>query len=262
MEGLVSTALVAIGTGSAAGLRPYFTVFFLGLAKLLIPADAPGAISGVITQIPDIVADPWVLGVTGVLAVGEFLVDKFQFFDQAWDVIHSVLRPVFGALIGLQVGDEYGATAMVTGAVLGGATATGVSVGKSTLRGLVNLLPEPVTNVLTSFGEDTAAVIVLIGVVVVPPLAALAGLVLLGIGIWLFVRLRRVWAAAKARLSGNGSASAARRGPGSAPRSGSTAAGRGEAPFTSVREILQASASEAPATGETGSPPRRDEDRL
>ena len=260
MEGLVSTALVAIGTGSAAGLRPYFTVFFLGVAKLLIPADAPGAISGVITQIPDIVADPWVLGITGVLAVGEFLVDKFQFFDQAWDVIHSVLRPVFGALIGLQVGDEYGTTAMVTGAVLGGATATGVSLGKSTLRGLVNLLPEPVTNVLTSLGEDTAAVIVLIGVVV-PPLAALVGLVMLGIGIWLFVKLRRVFTAAKARLSGNGS-TPARQGSGGAQRTDSTAPGRDEAPFTSMREILEAGASGAPAAGEPGSLPRRDEDRL
>ncbi|MBU8577687.1 DUF4126 domain-containing protein [Brevibacterium luteolum] len=260
MEGLVSTALVAIGTGSAAGLRPYFTVFFLGVAKLLIPADAPGAISGVITQIPDIVADPWVLGITGVLAVGEFLVDKFQFFDQAWDVIHSVLRPVFGALIGLQVGDEYGTTAMVTGAALGGATATGVSLGKSTLRGLVNLLPEPVTNVLTSLGEDTAAVIVLIGVVV-PPLAALVGLVMLGIGIWLFVKLRRVFTAAKARLSGNGS-TPARQGFGGAQRTGSTAAVRDEAPFTSMREILEAGASDALAPGEPGSLPRRDEDRL
>lgn len=261
MEGLVSTALVAIGTGSAAGLRPYFTVFFLGVAKLLIPADAPGAISGVITQIPDIVADPWVLGITGVLAAGEFLVDKFQFFDQAWDVIHSVLRPVFGALIGLQVGDEYGTTAMVTGAVLGGATATGVSLGKSTLRGLVNLLPEPVTNVLTSLGEDTAAVIVLIGVVAVPPLAALVGLVMLGIGIWLFVKLRRVFTAAKARLSGNGS-TPARQGSGDAQRTDSTAPGRDEAPFTSMREILEAGASGAPAAGEPGSLPRRDEDRL
>lgn len=261
MDGLVSTALVAIGTGSAAGLRPYFTVFFLGLAKLLIPADAPGAISGVITQIPDIVTDPWVLGFTGVLAVGEFLVDKFQFFDQAWDVIHSVLRPVFGALIGLQVGDEYGATAMVTGAVLGGATATGVSVGKSTLRGLVNLLPEPVTNVLTSLGEDTAAVIVLIGVVVVPPLAALAGLVMLGIGIWLFVRLRRVFTAAKARLSGNTS-TPGRKGYGGAKRTGSSAAGRAEAPFTSMREILEAGASDAPASDAAGSLTRRNEDRL
>ncbi|MCT1873287.1 DUF4126 domain-containing protein [Brevibacterium luteolum] len=261
MEGLVSTALVAIGTGSAAGLRPYFTVFFLGVAKLLIPADAPGAISGVITQIPDIVADPWVLGITGVLAAGEFLVDKFQFFDQAWDVIHSVLRPVFGALIGLQVGDEYGTTAMVTGAVLGGATATGVSLGRSTLRGLVNLLPEPVTNVLTSLGEDTAAVIVLIGVVAVPPLAALVGLVMLGIGIWLFVKLRRVFTAAKARLSGNGS-TPARQGSGGAQRTDSTAPGRDEAPFTSMREILEAGASGAPAAGEPGSLPRRDEDRL
>ncbi|MCT1657238.1 DUF4126 domain-containing protein [Brevibacterium luteolum] len=261
MEGLVSTALVATGTGSAAGLRPYFTVFFLGVAKLLIPADAPGAISGVITQIPDIVADPWVLGITGVLAAGEFLVDKFQFFDQAWDVIHSVLRPVFGALIGLQVGDEYGTTAMVTGAVLGGATATGVSLGRSTLRGLVNLLPEPVTNVLTSLGEDTAAVIVLIGVVAVPPLAALVGLVMLGIGIWLFVKLRRVFTAAKARLSGNGS-TPARQGSGGAQRTDSTAPGRDEAPFTSMREILEAGASGAPAAGEPGSLPRRDEDRL
>ncbi|MFB9775613.1 DUF4126 domain-containing protein [Brevibacterium otitidis] len=206
MEGLATTALVAIGTGSAAGLRPYLTVFFLGMAKLLIPADAPGAISTVVAQIPDILADPWVLGIAGVMAVGEFLVDKFQFFDQIWDVIHSVLRPVFGVLIGLQLGEDYGTTAMVTGAVFGGATATGVSLGKTTLRGLVNLLPEPVTNFLTSLGEDLATVVVLIGVLVLPPLAALAGLSLLVFGLWLFLRLRRVYAAAKARISGRRSA--------------------------------------------------------
>lgn len=198
METFIAASLMAIATGSAAGLRPYFTVFFLGAAKMWVPDSAPQIIDDSVQLIPDQLANPWVLTVTGLIALGEFLVDKFQFLDSAWDVLQGVLRPIFGALIGMQLGADAGTGAMITGAVLGGGSAGAVSLGKSTLRAVINLLPEPFSNFLTSVGEDAAAIILLVTAILLPVLALILALGLVALGIWLFVKLRRKYADAKA----------------------------------------------------------------
>ena len=47
---------MAIGSGSAAGLRPYFTVLALGIAGLAIPDTAPEMIASAARQIPEQIA--------------------------------------------------------------------------------------------------------------------------------------------------------------------------------------------------------------
>jgi hypothetical protein len=67
----LTASLMAIGSGSAAGLRPYFTVLALGIAGLVIPDTAPDMIASAARQIPESITNPWVLAICAVLAIGE-----------------------------------------------------------------------------------------------------------------------------------------------------------------------------------------------
>lgn len=202
MDAFITASLMAIATGSAAGLRPYFTVCFLGLTKLLVPDAAPAMIADAVTLIPDQLTNYWVLGVTGLLGLCEFLVDKFQFLDSAWDAIQGILRPVFGALVGLQFGSEAGSTAaMIAGAALGGGSAALVSAGKSSLRAVVNLFPEPVSNFFTSLSEDAIVAVLLFCAILIPVVAGFLGVLLAAFAVFIFRRLRRRYKNAKLKAA-------------------------------------------------------------
>ena len=192
MDPAWTAALLAIASGTVSGLRPYVVVLTLGAVKALVPLEAAGPAAGVIQAIPDMLAQPWVLIVVGVLALGEVVVDKVPYLDSAWDGIHLVLRPLFGAALGYGIGVDEGTGVAVGAAVAGGVTAAGVSLGKAATRTLVNTLPEPVSNVLVSFGEDAAAAILLLLAFLLLPLAAILAVLLLVGAILLIVRVRRM----------------------------------------------------------------------
>ncbi len=143
--------LFAIGVLLAwlAGIRVYLTVFGVGLAGALGWLDLPQALQ--VTQ------SPWVLGVSGALAVAEFLADKIPGVDSGWDLLHTLLRVPAGAFLA--------ASAMSPDGHLGaGMLATGAGVAltshllKSGTRALLNTSPEPVSNWTASITEDTAVV--------------------------------------------------------------------------------------------------------
>ena len=90
----------------------------------------------------------------GVFYLVEFLADKIPWVDSIWDSIHTIIRPIGGAIIGLTsigVGDPFLA---VIGTILCGAVAFSSHAAKATNRLAVNLSPEPVSNWLVSIGED------------------------------------------------------------------------------------------------------------
>ncbi|GAA1742119.1 DUF4126 domain-containing protein [Microbacterium paludicola] len=202
MDPAWTAALLAIASGTVSGLRPYFVVLTLGAVKALVPLDAAGPAAGVIEAIPDMLAQPWVLIVVGLLALGEVVVDKLPYLDSAWDGIHLVLRPLFGAALGYGIGVDEGTGVAVGAAVAGGVTAAGVSFGKTATRAVVNMLPEPVSNVLVSFGEDAAAVILLVLSFLLLPLAAVLAVLLLVGAVMLIVRMRRKLAERRRRAAG------------------------------------------------------------
>jgi hypothetical protein len=100
---------------------------------------------------------PWVIGVSGVLALAEFFADKIPGVDSGWDLLHTLLRVPAGAFLA--------ASAMSPDGHLGaGMLATGAGVAltshllKSGTRALLNTSPEPVSNWTASFTEDAAVV--------------------------------------------------------------------------------------------------------
>jgi len=85
--------LFAIGVLLAwlAGIRVYLTVFGIGLAGALGWLDLPQALH--VTQ------SPWVIGVSGALALVEFFADKIPGVDTGWDLLHTLLRVPAGAFL-------------------------------------------------------------------------------------------------------------------------------------------------------------------
>jgi hypothetical protein len=84
----------------------------------------------------------------------EFFADKIPYLDSLWDLVHTTIRPVGGALIAVATLGE--ASAPVEGliALLGGTVAASSHLTKTSTRAVANTSPEPVSNWVLSFGED------------------------------------------------------------------------------------------------------------
>jgi hypothetical protein len=181
-EGAMSEAhLFAIGVLLAwlAGIRVYLTVFGVGLAGFFGWLDLPQAL--------DVAQSPWVLGVSGALAMVEFFADKIPGVDSGWDLLHTLLRVPAGAfLAAATLSPDTG------GELSSGMLATGAGVAlvshalKAGSRALLNTSPEPVSNWTASITED-AAVVGGLALAFAHPWLALAIVVSISLGFALFV---------------------------------------------------------------------------
>ena len=144
---------MALGLAALAGINLYLTVFATGLAIhyhwiTLDPAY----------QSLEVLGDPIVIIVAGVLYFIEFLADKVPWVDSAWDAVHTVIRPIGGALLAIQVLGHPSPTWSVVVALLAGGTSLITHTAKSTTRLTTNASPEPFSNIALSVGEDVAVV--------------------------------------------------------------------------------------------------------
>lgn len=171
--------LFAIGVLLAwlAGIRVYLTVFGIGLAGYFGWLDLPQAL--------EVTASPWVLGVSGTLALVEFFADKIPGVDSGWDLLHTLLRVPAGAFLAA-------ATLSPDGRLGAGMLATGAGVAlashllKSGSRALMNTSPEPVSNWTASATED-AVVVGALALAFAHPWLALAIAVAISLGFALLV---------------------------------------------------------------------------
>ena len=171
--------LFAIGVLLAwlAGVRVYLTVFGVGLAGLMGWVDLPAPLQAT--------ESPWVLGVSGVLALTEFFADKIPGVDSVWDLLHTLLRVPVGAFLAASAMSPDGQlhTPMLAA---GAGVALASHLLKAGPRALLNASPEPVTNWTASLGEDAT---VLGGLVLAfsHPWLALALVVAIGVSVALLV---------------------------------------------------------------------------
>lgn len=158
-----------LGTGWASGVNLYATVLLLGLFGRFGLAETPAALQ-----------HPWVLGVAAGMYALEFVADKVPLLDTAWDVAHTVIRPVGAALLGGELAGE-DVSALLGGGVSGG-MALGAHAVKTGARLAINTSPEPLTNVGVSLGEDVVVVAMVWFAVTYPWVAGTAAVLLLVAG--------------------------------------------------------------------------------
>ena len=139
-----------LGFAFAAGVNLYATVAILGLAARYGWVELPAQYQ--------IFNNDVVIGVAIALYVIEFFADKIPYVDTLWDMIHTVIRPVGGALIAVATLGDASPTTEGLVALLGGMVAAGSHLTKTSTRAMANASPEPFSNWLLSLGEDLLVV--------------------------------------------------------------------------------------------------------
>lgn len=142
----ISSIALASGLSWASGFRLYATVFIVGvLAKYQFIA-LPDSL--------DILSNPVVIGVAGFLMVIEFLADKVPYIDSTWDSIQTFIRIPAGALLAMGAINSSDPMIATLAALLGGSLTGMTHATKASSRAIINTSPEPISNMVTSIGED------------------------------------------------------------------------------------------------------------
>jgi hypothetical protein len=139
-----------LGFSLAAGLNLYATVAILGLAARYGWVELPPQFQ--------VFNHDAVIGAAIVMYLVEFLADKIPYFDSLWDGIHTVIRPIGGALIAVSTMGDASPAVQGLVALLGGTVAAGSHLSKTSTRAVANASPEPFTNWSLSLGEDVLVV--------------------------------------------------------------------------------------------------------
>ena len=182
----VELIALASSVSLLAGWRLYLVTLVTGLAMKFGWIDLPERL-----QALDVLASNWILAIAAVGTLAEFFADKIAWVDSAWDAIHSVIRPLGGALLSLAIIDAGDPGWQVASFLLGGAAAFTAHAGKAGARALVNASPEPFSNIVVSTAEDVTTA-GLLGLAIANPIAAaLIAAILVILSLWLVLAARR-----------------------------------------------------------------------
>jgi len=178
-----------LGFSFAAGINLYATVAILGLASRYGWVALP-------EQYRVFDSDLIITAAIVMYAI-EFFADKIPWVDSLWDAMHTVIRPLGGALIAVTtLGEASPATETLVG-LLGGTLAAGTHFTKAGTRAVANASPEPFSNWFLSLGEDVF--VVTLGFIALKyPLAAalivLVAIVLMAVfAAWIVRAVKRRW---------------------------------------------------------------------
>lgn len=151
LEPIIKTIALTMGVAWASGLNLYAAILVLGIlgstGNIALPPDLM------------ILTDPLIITAAGIMYAVEFFADKIPGVDNGWDTIHTFIRIPLGALLAAAAVGEVNPAVAIAAALLGGGLAASTHATKSGARVLINTSPEPLTNWITSLGEDAAVII-------------------------------------------------------------------------------------------------------
>ncbi len=140
---------IALGFATLSGINLYLTTFVGSLAIHLNLLDLAEQYDNLA-----ILDNPWIIGISGTLFTIEFFADKIPWLDSIWDAIHTFIRPIGGAVLGLTALGELDPTLSIVACLLFGSTTLATHAAKAGTRLLINTSPEPFTNSIASVSED------------------------------------------------------------------------------------------------------------
>jgi hypothetical protein len=134
----------------ASGINLYATVAVLGLCSRFDFIDLPAQFRAF--------EHPLIIAAALALYAVEFVADKVPWVDSLWDAVHTVIRPIGGALVAVTTLGEASGAAETVAAILGGSVAMTTHLTKAGTRAAANASPEPFSNWLLSLAEDVFVV--------------------------------------------------------------------------------------------------------
>ncbi len=139
------------GLALSSGVNTYLPLFLLALFARF------SNLVHVSPRFAWLVSDQAIM-ILGLLAACEILAQKFPVLDNFWDFIHTLLRPMAGAVAAGATLTTNNAFEMVLAMVLGGSLAAAAHSTKSSLRLVSTSKSLGTTNFLLSLVEDVAVV--------------------------------------------------------------------------------------------------------
>ncbi|MFF9847443.1 DUF4126 domain-containing protein [Streptomyces litmocidini] len=168
-------------SGWASGINAYAVVLLFGVF---------GA-TGLTDEVPASLQRTDVLVAAGVLFLCEAVADKIPYVDSIWDSVHTVIRPIAGAVVGALLAGQNGSLPELAAGAVGGSTALLSHLVKAGTRMAVNSSPEPFSNIALSLAEDLGVAAIITFAVFHPVAASVIAAVLLLSGLAILVFLAR-----------------------------------------------------------------------
>jgi hypothetical protein len=163
-----------LGLSAAAGLNSYAVLLVYGGMARFFPEDYPGAIARLLASSP-------ALGVASVLFLLEFFADKIPGLDHFWHLLHSIVRPLVGALVAVAAVQSEGSPMLD---VVAGGAGGGVALVSHLVKSATRLTSTAVTfgtaNAGLSLAEDIVAFLQSL-VSIFLPLVALVVVIAIGL---------------------------------------------------------------------------------
>jgi hypothetical protein len=174
--------MTAFGLSASAGLNAYIPLLVVGVIAHYtdwINLNTPY----------DLLANPWVLIVVGILLIIEMLADKIPAVNHINDIIQTGVRPAAGAIIFAASAHVITTVHPVIAILCGLLVAGSVHVVKAAaVRPAVTATTGGTANVPVSIAEDLVATAVSILSIIIPALVAAFLIIFLALIIWLFWR--------------------------------------------------------------------------
>lgn len=149
-----------LSSGWAAGLNLYAVIAVLGIAGRAGWAETP-----------DELQHGWVIALAVAMYAAEFVIDKIPYVDNAWDALHTFVRPAGAVAIGAL------GSGSPRDAAIAGVLALAGHGAKATTRVAANASPEPFSNIALSLTEDGIVFAILTLALTRPRLAGALALV-------------------------------------------------------------------------------------
>ncbi|MBK8421223.1 DUF4126 domain-containing protein [Candidatus Villigracilis saccharophilus] len=177
----------AFGLSASAGLNAYIPLLVVGVIGHYFPDTLT------LNQPWDLIANPWILILLGVLVIIEMLADKVPAVNHINDLIQTIIRPVAGAIAfaasAKVVTDINPVFALACGLLVAGSVHAVKSVA---VRPMVTATTGGAGNIPVSIAEDVAATGVSILALMLPIImAVLLVIFFILLAWWLAQRARR-----------------------------------------------------------------------
>ncbi|MBN2333764.1 MAG: DUF4126 domain-containing protein [Deltaproteobacteria bacterium] len=180
---LVNSLGILLGSSWGSGVNLYLTTAALGIAHRLEWISLPGNL--------ETLSQPPVIFLAIMLYLVEFIADKIPYIDSLWDSVHTLIRPIGGAVLGYLAMGDYGPLAQIPAALTTGSIALDSHLTKATTRAAINTSPEPFTNAIASVAEDVSVGGILFLMVTYPAITILLVALFLLFSFWFLKKMVR-----------------------------------------------------------------------
>lgn len=175
------------GLALSSGVNTYLPLFLLALIARF------GHIIHLSPRFAWLVSDQAIC-ILGAMAVGEILAQKFPVLDNAWDFLHTLLRPIAGAVASGATVNTTNPAEILIAMLVGGTLAAAAHSTKSSVRLLTTSKSLGAANFFLSLGEDAGVVTTTLLSVYVPWVMLAVVIIFAVAFVWLAPRILRTLA--------------------------------------------------------------------